>query len=134
MPSDPFMSLPPLANTAAKDPYDFSSMNAPLPSIQPIPKATSVPQEQPVSPSHNQNLFILQFFFQSVEKSFLGDNANLVNLDALVAPLPPPTAINPFGTDLSGSARSNNPFEAPKGNTITLDQMKSGATFGEFCM
>ena len=72
----------------------------------------------------------------------MGTNATLVNLDALTAPLPPPTSsVNPFGIAplppavTPPTARSSNPFESVKAPAPTLAQLQQGPTFGkQACM
>ena len=67
----------------------------------------------------------------------MGTNATLVNLDTLIAPLPPPSSINPFGIAPAPSAvtpptlRSSNPFESAKAPAPTLAQLQQGPNFGK---
>ncbi|XP_041379446.1 epsin-2-like, partial [Gigantopelta aegis] len=63
----------------------------------------------------------------TVEESFLGTNAPLVNLDTLIAPLPPPTSINPFGiTSIAPTHQpfKTNPFEGAKQPRLHLAHLK----------
>jgi epsin len=91
------------------DTFDFTSLNAPLQSID-----TTQPTQKP-----------------TVEESFLGTNATLVNLDTLIAPLPPPTSINPFGISTTPpiNRANNNPFDVNKPPAPTLAQLQQGPTF-----
>ena len=73
-----------------------------------------------------------------MEESFLGDNAGLVNLDSLIAPLPPPAGMvtnNPFGMPAHASPKLSNPFEANKPAAPSLAQLKQNQTpmFGKWC-
>lgn len=76
-----------------------------------------------------------------MEKSFLGENASLVNLDSLMAALPPPTlaptsSLNPFATPSLSStatpplARAQNPFEVNKPPAPSINQLRGGPTDG----
>ena len=55
-------------------------------------------------------------------------------MDTLIAPLPPPTSINPFGvTPMTiPTTQSTNPFEANKPPAPTLAELQQGNTFGKF--
>ena len=66
----------------------------------------------------------------------MGSNAELVNLDSLIAPLPPSTGVNPFGIPIPvrstpPTSRSTNPFESSKPPAPTLQQLQVGDGFGE---
>ncbi len=69
---------------------------------------------------------------KKVEESFLGSNAGLVNLDALITPLPPPSSINPFGIPMDNTTlrTNNNPFEVNKAPSLSLQQLQLGPGFG----
>ena len=86
---------------------------------------------------HSLLSFAALLLFQKikkVEESFLGPNAGLVNLDALITPLPPPSSINPFGIPTDSATpptiRSSNPFEVSKVTAPTLQQLQLGSGFG----
>ncbi|XP_019851408.1 PREDICTED: epsin-1-like isoform X1 [Amphimedon queenslandica] len=110
-------TLPVIPSTSGTSSFDLSAFNPPLDSIT---TSTSNTDKKP----------------QKVEESFLGTNATLVNLDALTAPLPPPTSsVNPFGIAplppavTPPTARSGNPFESVKAPAPTLAQLQQGPTF-----
>lgn len=114
-------SLPPLdigllepTTTTTTNPYDFSAFNTSLD----VMGTTS--QDNAKKPT--------------VEESFLGSNAELVNLDSLIAPLPPSTGVNPFGLPIPvrstpPTSRSTNPFDSSKPPAPTLQQLQVGDGF-----
>ena len=82
----------------------------------------------------------------TVEQMFLGNSANLVNLDTLMAALPPPTieptgSLNPFvspsistATPPLSRAQAQNPFEANKPPAPSINQLRGSNSnaFGWF--
>lgn len=106
----PASSMP--ATSAGTAPFNMSSLGSTLPPLQPS-------KSNEASPSTERK--------PRVEESFLGDNAGLVNLDTLIAPLPPATGMttnNPFGMTGHASPKLSNPFEANKPAAPSLVQLK----------